>query len=334
MSSLTLIHGKEPVLVQRSLREAIMAVTSADPTAQVVEVGAGSEDGGSAIRMACSPTLFGDASVVVVTGIETADDSAITVINDCIENPVDGVHLVLIHPAGNAANKAIVEKAKAAGAKVYDCAPLKGAKAYREFVTREFTAHRRKATPDAIEALIDSIGTDAAMLAGAVTQLASDVDETPLTAAHVHEYFTGVAEVSGFSISDAAWSRREVDVRRLVRQLATISGSGSGPMTVAALATGVRTLIKVGGLTGASDAAIAREAGIPDWKVRQLRDQWARWGSDQRRLAASVVALADADGAMKGGVEIDSALDNEQKLYALESLIGSIAHRSGERAPA
>ena len=205
MSSLTLIHGKEPVLVQRSLREAIMAVTSADPTAQVVEVGAGSEDGGSAIRMACSPTLFGDASVVVVTGIETADDSAITVINDCIENPVDGVHLVLIHPAGNAANKAIVEKAKAAGAKVYDCAPLKGAKAYREFVTREFTAHRRKATPDAIEALIDSIGTDAAMLAGAVTQLVSDVDETPLTAAHVHEYFTGVAEVSVSSVRTGPW---------------------------------------------------------------------------------------------------------------------------------
>ena len=334
MSSLTLIHGKEPILVQRSLREAIAAVTAQDPTVQVVEVAAGSEDGGSAIRMACSPTLFGDASVVVVTGVESADDTALAVLQDSIENPVEGVHLVLIHPAGNAANKAIVEKAKAAGARVFDCAPLKGAKAYREFVTREFSVHRRNATPDAIEALIDSIGTDAAMLAGAVTQLVSDVDETPLSAMHVHEYFTGVAEVSGFSISDAAWSRREVDVRRLVRQLATISGSGSGPMTVAALATGVRTLIKVGGLTGASDAAIAREAGIPDWKVRQLRDQWARWGSDQRRLAASVVALADADGAMKGGVEIDSALDNEQKLYALESLIGSIAHRSGERAPA
>jgi DNA polymerase III subunit delta len=334
MSSLTLIHGKEPILVQRSLREAISTVMSVDPTAQVVEVSAGSEDGGAAIRMACSPTLFGDASIVVVTGVESADDTAIAVLQDSIDHPVEGVHLVLVHPAGNAANKAVVEKAKAAGANLYDCAPLKGAKAYREFVTREFTTHRRKATPDAVEALIDSIGTDAAMLSGAVTQLVSDVSDSPLTADHVHEYFTGVAEISGFSISDAAWSRREVDVRRMVRQLAVVSGSGSGPMTVAALATGVRTLVKVGGLTGATDGAIAREAGIPDWKVRQLREQWSRWGSDQRRLAASIVALADADGAMKGGVEIDSALDSEQKLYALESLIGSIAHRSGERAPA
>jgi len=334
MSSLTLIHGKEPILVQRALREAIGAATSADPTAQVIEVAAGSEDGGAAIRMACSPTLFGDASVVVVSAVEAADDTAIAVLQDAIDHPVDGVHLVLLHPAGNAANKALVEKAKAAGARYVDCAPLKGAKAYREFVTREFASHRRKATPDAVEALIDAIGTDAAMLAGGVTQLVSDVADTPLTASHVHEYFTGVAEISGFSISDAAWSRREVDVRRLVRQLAVVSGSSSGPMTVAALASGVRTLVKVGGLTGATDGAIAREAGIPDWKVRQLREQWARWGSDQRRLAASIVALADADGAMKGGVELDSALDSEQKLYALESLIGSIARRSGERGPA
>lgn len=331
MSSLTLIHGKEPVLVQRALREAIAGVTTQDPSVQVVEVAAGSEDGGAAIRMACSPTLFGDASIVVVTGVESADDTAVSVLQDSIDHPVDGVHLVLVHPAGNAANKALVEKAKAAGAQVFDCAPLKGARAFREFVTREFASNRRKATPEAIEALIDAIGTDAAMLAGAVAQLVSDVSDSPLTAEHVHEYFTGVAEISGFSISDAAWSRREVDVRRMVRQLAVVSGSGSGPMTVAALATGVRTLVKVGGLTGANDASIAREAGIPDWKVRQLRDQWARWGSDQRRLAAAIVALADADGAMKGGVEIDSALESEQKLYALESLIGSIAHRSGER---
>jgi DNA polymerase-3 subunit delta len=72
---------------------------------------------------------------------------------------------------------------------------------------------------------------------------------------------------------------------------------------------------------GASDADIAKEVGVPPWKVGQLRRQWSRWSGDQRRIAASVVALADADGAMKGGVREGSSLDADQKLLALEILV-------------
>ena len=55
------------------------------------------------------------------------------------------------------------------------------------------------------------------------------------------------------------------------------------------------------------------------------RRQWSRWSGDQRKLAASVVALADADGAMKGGVREGSSLDAEQKLLALEILVAGSA---------
>jgi hypothetical protein len=52
-----------------------------------------------------------------------------------------------------------------------------------------------------------------------------------------------------------------------------------------------------------------------------LRNQWSRWSGDQRRLASMIVALSQADPAMKGGVAIGSALDPEQKLFELEKLI-------------
>ena len=327
MSTITLLHGREPILVQRGLRDAVAAVLAQDPGAQVIEVEAGADDAGAQLRMACSPTLFGDTSVVVLHSLDSADDVTAAVLAEVLADPLDTVHLVVLHPAGTAGNKALVDKVKAAGATVVDCAPLKGARAYREFVSREVASAKRKATPDAIEALLDAVGSDAAMLAGAVLQLVSDVADNPLTADHVRDYFTGVVEVNSYEIADAAWGRREVDARRLLRQLMEGSGTGAGPLTVSAMASGLRSLARVGGLAGASDAAIAREAGIPDWKVRTLREQWSRWSGDQRRLAAAVVALADADGAMKGGVVEDSALIDEQKRHALESLVGTIARR-------
>lgn len=328
MPTVTLLSGREPILVQRGLREVIGRISASDPSAQVIEVEAGAEDASSQLRMACSPTLFGDASVVIVHALDAADDTTAEVLRQVLADPLEGIHLVLLHPAGNAGNKALVDHVKASGATVVDCAPLKGARAYRDFVTREFTSVRRKATPDAVEALLDAVGQDAALLAGAVQQLVSDITDNPLTAEHVRDYFTGVAEVNGYEVADAAWGRREADARRLLRQLDELSGSGTGPLTVSALASALRALARVGGMAGASDAAIAREAGIPDWKVRTYREQWSRWGSDQRRLAAAVVALAEADGAMKGGVLEDSSLGEEQKRYALEALVGAIARRS------
>ena len=96
-----------------------------------------------------------------------------------------------------------------------------------------------------------------------------------------------------------------------------------------ALAMGLRTLVRVGGMPpGTSAAVVAKEAGAPPWKVESLRRQWAKWSGDQRRLAIAVVALADADGAVKGGVLEGSSLVDEQKLLALEILVAATAGTS------
>jgi DNA polymerase-3 subunit delta len=228
--------------------------------------------------------------------------------------------------------KALLDAMKAAGAEVVDCSPVKRGSKTTEFIGREFAARKRKVTGPAVAALYDSIGQDIGLLAAAVSQLVSDVDANPIDVDDVRDYFAGVADVSGFAIADAVWDRKQLESLRLLRQAMLSSDPGRvGPMTVSALASGLRSFVRVGAMPpGTPQGVIAKEAGVPPWKIETLRRHWTRWSGDQRRLAASVVALADADGAMKGGILEGSSLDAEQKLLALEILVArtAAAHQS------
>lgn len=323
---ITLAIGGEQVLVERAVLAVSTAVRRADPAAQRSVISGGDEDAAHELREAAAPNLFGDGGIVVIEGIDAADDALAKAVREVIADLPDNVYLVVTHPGG-VKGKALLDDLRKAGAEQVDCQALKRGKATVDFLTREFTAHRRKVTPDAVAALYEAIGQDLGLLSAAVSQLSADVDADPIGADDVRDYFAGVADVSGFTIADAVWERRYAEALRTLRQAMLSSDSGRvGPATVSSLAGGLRTLVRVGGMPpGASEADVAREAGVPPWKVKILRKQWSRWSGDQRRLAASVVALADADGAMKGGILEGSALDTEQKLLALEILVATTA---------
>jgi len=320
--------GPESALVERAISAQASRSRAADPTLQRVTIAAGDDDAAGAIRAAAAPSLFGDGVLLIVAGIDAADDAAASAIREVVADVPDNVTVVLTHPGG-VKGKALVDAVKAAGARVVDCQAVKRGKATVDFISREFAANRRAATADAIGVLYEAIGQDVALLAAAVAQLASDVEADPIDADAVRAYFSGVAEVSGFAIADAVWERRAGDALRMLRQAMLGSeGNRLGPATVASLAAGLRTLVRVGAMPpGASEADVAREAAVPSWKVRMLRRQWSKWSGDQRRLAAAAVALADADGAMKGGVLERTGLDPEQKLLALEILVATTTAR-------
>jgi DNA polymerase-3 subunit delta len=329
---ITLIVGSEQLLVDRAILRVSAAARSADPAFQRTVISSGSDAAAFEVGEATAPNLFGDGGVVVVTGIDGADDALAKTLREVIADLPDNVYLVLTHPGG-VKGKALLDALKASGAEVVDCQPVKKGKATMEFLSREFAAHKRKVTSPALAALYESIGHDLGLLAGAVSQLVSDVDANPVDVDDVHDYFAGVADVSGFTIADAVWDRKQVEALRTMRQAMLTSDAGRvGPMTVSSLASGLRSLVRVGGMPpGASQALVAKEAGVPPWKVEALRRQWSKWSGDQRRLAAAVVALADADGAMKGGVLEGSSLDPEQKLLALERLVAATSAGARER---
>jgi DNA polymerase-3 subunit delta len=324
--AITLVVGSEALLVDRAILRVSTAARNDDPSVQRTVIAAASDSAAHELREATAPNLFGDGGVVVVVGVDAADDATAQAIREIVADPPDHVFLVITHPGG-VKGKALLDAIKAAGAEVVDCQPIKKGKSTLDFLSREFAAHRRKVTAPAVAALYESIGQDLGLLAGAVSQLVSDVDADPIDMSDVHDYFAGVADVSGFAIADAVWERRYVEAVRTLRQAVMVSDAARvGPMTVSSLASGLRSFVRVGGMPpGASAAVVAKEAGVPPWKVEVLRRQWSRWSGDQRRLAAAVVALADADGAVKGGVLEGSSLDPVQKLLALETLVASIS---------
>lgn len=319
---ITIAVGNEQVLVDRAVVTAISEILTSIPEATRIDVNSADDNSSFAIDQACAPTLFGEDVVVVITGIDNLNDDGVDTLKRVLAEVPENVWLVLTHPGG-VKRKPLIDAAVKAGGSKIECKELRRGKDTIDYLIKEVTRRRRKMTSPALTLLYESIGQDLPALTNAIGQLCSDVEGDPIDVGHVRAYFDVTASVSGFAIADAVWERRAAEALTLLRKSELEGDIGRvGVMTVTALASGLRSLIVVGGSApGASDNDVARDAGVPPWKVRTLRHQWARWSGDQRRLAAMLVLLAEADPAMKGGLTPGSSLDPEQKLFHLESLV-------------
>ena len=67
---------------------------------------------------------------------------------------------------------------------------------------------------------------------------------------------------------------------------------------------------------GDASAEVASVLRIPEWMARTAVKQSHRWTSDE--IADAVATLAQLSVAMKGGVEPEQALTDEQKVYVLQ----------------
>lgn len=325
---ITLARGGEQALVDRAFSAAMTSIRRGSPTTDRIDVDASVEEAAVDLRNACAPTLFGDDVMVVITNLQSGDESFGEALQEVLTDQPDNVWL-LAHHDGTAGGKKHLEALRAAGAEEVECLAVKKGKRAIEVITKEFTRHRRRATADAVTVLYESVGHDLPMLFAAVNQLVADVPEDPITDEHVSAYFAGVADVAGWQIADRVWNRQPAQALESVRHAASAgNGASVGIMSVLALASALRDIIRVGGMgPGASEADVARELGIPPWKVSSLKKQWSRWSGDQRRLAASLVDLADAEALMKGGLRPGQALDVEQKMYVLEQLVVGASER-------
>lgn len=326
---ITLTRGGEQALVDRAIAQAVQAIRKSAPAADRVNVDATSEEAANDLRYACAPTLFGEDVIVIITGLQSADDAFLQALQEVLDDQPDNVWLIAHHD-GTAGGKKALDALRSAGADEVECLAVKKGKRAIEVITKEFARHRRRATSDAITVLYESVGHDMPMLFAAVGQLVADVPEDPITEEHVRAYFVGVADVAGWQIAEHVWNRLPAPALESVRHAAATGNDSSvGVMSVLAMASGLRDIIRVGGMgPGASDADIARELGLPPWKVGTLKRQWSRWSGDQRKMATALVELADAEALMKGGLERGRSLEVEQKMYLLEKLVvGTAAKR-------
>ncbi len=311
-----LVVGSEGVLADRAVAAVLVAAREADPETEVERMEAAGYQSGR-LGVATSPSLFGGGKVVVLEAVDQANEALVVDVTAYLKDPSPDACVVIRHSGGPRA-RPLLEAARKIGAPEAACVPLTRDEEKVEFASNEFRRVGRKITPAAVRALVDAVGNDLRELAASCSQLASDIgleDGARIDVDSVERYFGGRVEVTGFKVADAAVAGRPEEALVLLRH-ALATGADPVPL-VAAVAMKVRGLAKVSAAGRGRSADLAKELGMAPWQIDRARRELSGW--DETGLAAAVVALAEADAAVKGG--------GRDPVYAVERLVLTVAGR-------
>ena len=294
LGTTTLITGSDEFLAERTIDELRDAVKRADADADLSEPDA-TELGVGALAEIASPSLFAAMRCVVVRRLEELPDDAVDGLVAYVTAPAPDVVLVL-HHTGGMKGKAVLDKLRKAGAdEVKAAAPKRWE--FPGWVQTEFRRHRKKIDKDAAAALVDALGEDLRALAGAASQLSTDVTDDVITAQTVRAYFGGRAEVKGFAVADAAIDGKPTEAMEQLRW--AIGGKVDPVLITSAVASGLRSIARYQSAPrGLREGDLAREVGVPPWKLKVIARQSQGWSS--RGLAQAIQAAARADSDVKG----------------------------------
>lgn len=307
-----LVTGPEALLAERAVDRVVAQATRARPDAEIHDSEAVRLD---AARLAelTGASLFASSSVAIIRDVGSLPADLSGQLLALATDPPEDLALILVHGGGQK-GRGLVDKIRKTKPEIIDN-PLPKARDLVRFVGEEAKAARLRMTPDATRFLIDAVGHELRALAGAISQLAADREgaeevDTEL----VRRYFGGRAEVTSFAVADEVLAGNTVPA---LEQLRWALGTGVAPVLVtSALAAGLRGLGKLqANRSGMGDNDLARDIGVPPWKIRSMRQQLRGW--DQRGLAAAVQHVARADADVKG------AADGPE--YALERCLLAIA---------
>jgi DNA polymerase-3 subunit delta len=318
LGRVTLVTGPEELLNHRAVVAATAAVRRMDPEAEVSETSA-AELSMATLGDLAAPSLFSTNRCVVVNEIEDLAEDVQDGLADYAAAPAEDIGLVLVHSGGQKGTGLLNRLRKLPLVTEVKSASLRPSE-FSRFVTAEVRSHGARLSEDAADLLVQAVGQDLRALAGAAHQLASDFPGEQLTEPIVRQYFGGRAEVKSFAIADAAMAGRTATALEELRW--ALDNGTSTVLLTSAFATAVRGLARfVSAPRGLRDGDLAREAGVPPWKVRVLREQARGW--DERGLATAVRAVARADADVKG-----AAADSS---YALERMVLAVSEARARR---
>jgi DNA polymerase III subunit delta len=306
-----LVTGKEEFLGARTVDEVKAAVRAHDAEAEFSDTPASDLTLGTLGEMS-APSLFSAVRCVVVRGLENLPDESVDGVLSYAAEPAEEVALVLVHGGGPKGSGVLNKLRKLPAVTEHKSEELKPSD-FPNFVANEVRRHGATIDREAADVLIESVGRDLRSLAGAAHQLTNDFPGERIGEAQVRRYFGGRAEAKSFAVADAAFSGRD---RAALEELRWALDSGTPPVLVtSAFAGSARGLARlVSAPRGMRDADLAREVGVPPWKLRSLRDQARGWS--EAGLARAVRAVAQADADIKGAASDAS--------YALERLVLTI----------
>lgn len=313
---LHLVLGEEELLIERAVAQIIASTRAGAPSPEDVSVNRMRAGDVAVPEMAelLSPSLFSEDRVVVFeAAAEAGKDPAALVLSTAGDLP-DGIVLVVLHTGGGR-TKAMVPALEKLGAQVHECAKIKAA-GLGTFVRAEFRTAGVRVSPEVIEAVLDSVGSDLRELAAACSQLVADTDGR-LDEAAVRRYYAGKAEVTGFEIADKAVVG---DRAGALESLRWAMRSGVAHVLLAdALADAVHTIARVGSAGRGDPFRLAGTLGMPPWKIKKAQNELRGWAPES--IGAALQVVAQLNGDVKG-----MAADPE---YALERAVGAVADLRG-----
>ncbi|NYG08105.1 DNA polymerase-3 subunit delta [Phycicoccus badiiscoriae] len=313
---LVLISGPEAVIADRALSTTLDELRASAPDLEVIRLAAETYEAG-ALGMHASPSLFGGEKCIVVQDLDEAPDELQEDLLAFLAAPDPDVTLVVTHKSGQRGKK-VLDLLKKSQARVLEAPAIKTDRDKTDFVMHEFRRAGRRATPDAVRALIEAIGRDVRELASACQQLVADTTGT-IDEDLVAKYHGGKVEATGFKVADAAVAGNAGEALRLLRH-AIATGVDPVPI-VAVLAQQLRQLVKVGAAGRGRSADVARDLGMAPWQVDKARRGLSGWGPEG--LAEAIQAVANADFEVKGG--------GRDPVYAVERAVLTITRARNGR---
>jgi DNA polymerase III subunit delta len=305
-----LISGPEALLADRAVDGVVVRARAEDPEVEITEASALRLDPAMLVEIT-GQSLFSTRRVTVLTDIADVASDVGGPLAELAEEPLPDLSLVLVH-RGGPKGKVLLDRLAAAGVEIIGCASLKPWE-LPEFVATEARRSGGSIDRSVAHLLVDSVGQDLRALASAVSQLLADGETGQITADQVRRYFGGRAEVTSFAVTDAALFGRTGEAMEQLRWAMT---TGVAPVLItSALASGLRSIGKlITAGAGLRDADLAKEVGVPPWKLKSIRSQARGW--DAAGIARALKLTAEADADVKGAAD-DSEFSLERTVLAV-----------------
>lgn len=316
LAPLVLVRGSEGYFVDAVTDHLLALARERDPDVEVTRIEAASYQPHQ-LDVLTSPSLFDERRHLVFDAVDAASDALITDGLTYVQNldrELSDVTIVLRHSKG-VRGKKLLDAIAAAGLPVVQCDPLKRDAEKADFVSGRFRAAGRRASADAVRALVEAIGSDLRELAAGVHQLIDDTTGA-ITPDVVQRYYGGRVEATGFRVADTAIAGDGTGAVTLLRH-ALATGADPVPL-VAALAMKLRTLAKVAAMRGRGRVSPS-ELGLAPWQVDRARRELAGWSPEG--LATAITAVADADAEVKG--------ESREPQFAVERAVLRVAAARG-----
>jgi DNA polymerase-3 subunit delta len=216
-----------------------------------------------------------------------------------VSSPAPDARLVIAIQVGERAKApaTLSKLVSGGGGKVHEVAVAR--KELPGWVSARARARGLQIRPDAVAALIETVGESPAVLDQSLGQLAGAFGDRQVGRTEVESQFRGLGEQRVWDLCDRMFER---DLAGAIRSLRTLLEAREEALPIlGSIASRLRDLLKVRSLPDRMPPAeVARAAGLRfDWQARKYRDQARRFAPGELiRIHQQVV---EADRVLKSG---------------------------------